>query len=154
MSAALLLLGAKVGTDILGAFGQQQIQAAQLRFQRKASEVNQFQLERQGRLLAEQRGRELADARGAQKAQVAGSGILGGRTAQLLDAETQLAFNRITREDQFRTRFGVAQEQSNRGFLEAQIQAGRRQLGLNLLGAGIQGGVQAVSINQATAAGG
>lgn len=154
MSLPLLLLGAKAGMDILGAASGFQMAQGQAALDRAASEVNQFQIERQGRLTAEQRSRDFADAVGTQRAQVASAGIAGGRTARLLEAETQTAFDRMMQEDDMATRFGVAREETTRNLLRASTKAARSQLGLNLLGIGLDAGFQGARYSEAKAAGG
>lgn len=154
MSLPLLLLGAKAGVDILGAVSGYNIARGQAALDRAASEVNQFQLERAGRLTADQRSRDFADAVGTQRAQVASAGVAGGRTARLFESETQMAFDRMMQEDEMATRFGVAREETNRSLLRAGSKVARNQMGLNLLGIGLDTGFQGARYAEAKAAGG
>lgn len=152
MSAPMLLLGAKVGVDVLGAFSQTNVQQGSFALQQAQSELAQFQVERQGRLIGEQRNRQFASLLGAQRAQIANAGIVGGRTARLLVTESQLTFARQRQEDRRATRFGVAQQQTRQSVLRAQAGALNRQLGINLLGTSIDAGLGAANIRAARAA--
>lgn len=153
MSLPLLLLGAKTGVDILGAVSGYNAAKGQAALDTAASEINQFQLERAGRLAAEQRSRDFADAIGTQRAQVASAGVMGGRTARLLEAEAQTAFDRMMQEDEMATRFGVAREETTRNLLRAGTKAARSQLGINLLGIGLDAGFQGARYAEAKKAG-
>lgn len=143
------LLAAKVGVDLLDAYGQSLVQKGALGLQRAESKLTQFQVERQGRLLAEQRVRQFASALGTQNAEVANAGIVGGRTARLLTTEAQMAFSRQQQEDAMAVRFGVSQEQGRQSVLRAQSRAARAGLALNLLGIGVDAKIKWGEIDEA-----
>ncbi|MCH9735551.1 MAG: hypothetical protein K0U78_13530 [Actinomycetia bacterium] len=152
MSLPLLLLGAKTGADLLGMFGQRAATQANIQMQETANRLNQFQQERQGRLLADERRRQFASALGAQRAQVASAGIVGGRTARLLEAESQNTYTRQRQEDEMQQRFGRLQTQNQSRALSMASRMADRQFGINLFSTAVGAGLQGQQISQARTA--
>lgn len=149
MALPMLLLGAKTGMDILSLFGQSAATSANLRMQQASARLNRYQQERQGMLLADERRRQFAQALGAQRAQVASAGIIGGRTARLLEAESQNTFVRQRQEDEMQERFGILQTEQQQRALSASSRIAGRQFGINLFGTVLGAGLQGRQILQA-----
>lgn len=145
-------LVAAAAASVLQAGSQRAQVQGNAAMQEIALDTNQYQQERQGRILAHERRRQFATALGAQRAQVAGSGIIGGRTARLLEAEAQNTYTRQRQEDEMQQRFGRLQTDSQRRGLSMASRMADRQFGIDLFSTAANYGLQGRQMQQAKAA--
>lgn len=138
MFAAMALSAAQFGVSLLTSIQEKKASDARSKF-------DEFSLRRQGRLSARQRRIQFADALSSQRAQIAGAGIVGGRTARLISAEAQ---NTLTTANQE----ADAQIRSRLAGVDLQRIRAEQRLTSNVLTSALSFGSSAASIGSAPGA--
>lgn len=80
-----------------------------------SGQMERFQLRRRAEEEEAARRGYLAEAIGSQRASMAGAGIVGGRTANLIEARSQALFTRDQAYADFQTRMGLAGSRHQEG---------------------------------------
>jgi hypothetical protein len=161
MSAAWFLLAAQAGRSLLQA--QETSRAAaqeagagafQARYQ---GLMERYQIQRQAEVDARTRQDQFAQAMGAQRAMMGQAGIMGGRTARLLEARNRTQYSRAQLEEdvsaQLSTSASEFREQQRISGLRRGARAAQQQAGIDLLGDFIGFGQKGLDIYEAQRAG-
>lgn len=162
MSASGWLAAAKFGVDVLGAYSQYSSQMAEAEVgaieAEMTGQMERYQIRRQAEVMARNRRKQFADYVGAQRVATATAGITGGRTARMIEAESQTGFSRqeeLAEESQrFATRRSLAQERQRKRGARFAMQQARSQFGLDVLSSALGAAKSGVAASQSAAAAG
>lgn len=148
MTGLTALTAAQVGTSLLQYGASTSAAAENLKSQTFQSRfqglMERYQLRQQAELEEEERARQLRSAIGSQRTATAASGVIGGRTARLLEAKSRARASRAREQAAVgQTMQQMASEHQERqrvsGFRQ-QAQQQTRQSGINLLSGLAQAG--------------
>jgi hypothetical protein len=120
--------------------------------------MERYQIQRQAEVDARTRQDQFAQAMGAQRAMMGQAGIMGGRTARLLEARNRTQYSRAQLEEDVSARLSTSasefREQQQISGLRRGAQAAQQQAGINLLTDFLGFGQQGLDIYEAGKAGG
>jgi hypothetical protein len=162
VSAPWLLLAAEVGMDLFAARSQLKQAGRAAGFgigmARLEGAMERMQLQRSARDDAAARVSNLRSVTGAQRAALGAAGVAGGRTARLLELDSQLQFRRAQDAADFQTRMATTasefRERTTISSMRAQARQAGRQAQVDMFGSILRAGQQGRQILQTSAAGG
>lgn len=160
MSAAGWLEAAKFGMDVLGAYNkyttaQTNAELASISAEMEG-EMERYQVKRQAQNLAERRRRRFADFMGTQRASQATAGVAGGRTTDMLEAESQNQFSRQMQEDEASEAFKLAASRRQERMKKVQARfsedRAKSQFTMDIFSSALGSGKEAVGVSEAAKA--